>query len=446
MSMDLQNKLKMLDGIFTSLLMDEMDLHRFESISSTILSSIKLGNVDKKFTVWCVKTTSEPIFFMRITPKAVTDLTFASEYVESGKTSFENLKKGWESIDDWVVEIDCRMLDKTDITLNPQELTALLLHEIAHTVYSDKVVEKFYRALLISKVKYNYSSARKFKFVNYLYSVSLYTACGFHSWAIGKNGIEMEKKCDEFTKSVNYDGHLYSAFDKIIHAYGNSLVKSGAAQDKELEKDIQWCNNNIADLVSRQKVLRSELVYKASRSSCGPIKSMYAAIASKLGAVVFDKNLDIAKECTVENIDSIFENGTINPSNYIIGEDLNKMAALETAFINIDNTNESALESLFKKKYKLPTDRELDLIMVDIDRIKNHQDRIFSLNQIFNRIEMINEYEEYIQFVPELMNKDGARIAGLRKQLEEMRTAVLNKKNFDKDYALFIKVPEGYEG
>ena len=109
---------------------------------------------------------------------------------------------------------------------------------------------------------------------------------------------------------------------------------------------------------------------------------------------------------------------------------------------------EAAVEGLiFNRKYKkvqLPTQQEIDEIMIEIDKIQNNRDRIYVLELIYNLSERIDVYEQYHR--KKEVARDKAKIDVLRREIENLRTAVLNKKPLSKEYKFFVRYPEGYEG
>ena len=55
-----------------------------------------------------------------------------------------NFSKEWSRIDHYVIEIDQNLFRRQIISFNPQELTALLLHELSHVAFSSKKSEQIY--------------------------------------------------------------------------------------------------------------------------------------------------------------------------------------------------------------------------------------------------------------------------------------------------------------
>ena len=83
---------------------------------------------------------------------------------------------------------------------------------------------------------------------------------------------------------------------------------------------------------------------------------------------------------------------------------------------------------------------------MELDRIENHHDRLYVLDMIYETLDNISIVEEEYENDPVLKRKYEGRVKSMKKDLEEMRTYVLNKKISQDKYKLFVKVPAGYEG
>ena len=88
----------------------------------------------------------------------------------------------------------------------------------------------------------------------------------------------------------------------------------------------------------------------------------------------------------------------------------------------------------------------MDTIYVEVDRIQNHADRRYVLDLIYHQEEKIQNFLELCDVNPELKGKYHGKMQSMLKELESMRQAVLAKRNFDKQYKVFVKYPAGYEG
>lgn len=433
-----KNIVETTDKLFSDYMVAKINNKELEKYLGSCLSSIQ--DCKKMYTVYIVDSPNEPMFFMRITPNIDQSDCILNE-IKNEKISFKKLRERWNSIENWNLEIDSRCLDRNEINFNPQELTALLIHEVGHVIYSDTPIERFYREFNEAKLKFTLADRAKFKFVTFLYIIPLYTTSIAHNFGVGKNGILEEKKCDALTKLFGYEKHLINACTKIIKRYGSSIFKNDNEMDKRLETEFIWCNSNITELIERKHTLKNELVYKTLKTKSFPIKAMYMKLLSKIGIYIKDKKTGLAMESVFESIDKI----DLNECEICVN---NNLSNIEGYLTNLKNNSEIAKEAFFKNKNKKIDVSEYDIDAIDIesDRIENHHDRLFVLDLIYELLEKIDIIEEMSEMDNSIKRKYTSKIKPFRDRLYEIRNKVMKKKDFDKEYKLFINVPKGYEG
>lgn len=439
--MDIENVVKATDMVFSDYLSGKINNTSLCDHLSRILSSFDNG---KHITVYVINPKrSDQIFFMRTAPIIDDGMTIIDEIKEED-ISFKKMNERWSKLENWVIEIDIRTFDRTIISFNPQELTAMLLHEIGHVIYSDRVVEKFYRMFMETKLKFTMAERSKFKILTCIYLIPLYTACVAHELSIGKNGIIEERMCDSLTRSVRYHTYLISAFDKIIKAYGtNYIIKDESVCDKEVEKDMIWAGININELSQRRDKLKSELVFKFMNTNSNIFKKAYSEISNKIGVYIKNKK----NNESMGTLESFFSNNeTIDMNTYDILIDYKKSGPLFRLLDNYDDKIATEGLSLLKKDKPISmSDYDIDCIEVEIDRIQNHHDRMFVLDLIYNALEKIDTIESLMD-VNIKYNKYRNKIEPWRKRLAELRTMAMKKKDFSSNYTLFVRQVPGYEG
>ena len=65
---------------------------------------------------------------------------------------------------------------------------------------------------------------------------------------------------------------------------------------------------------------------------------------------------------------------------------------------------------------------------------------------IYENIEKLNDFEEAISMDETKAKKWAPKIEEMRQRLATLRKSVLNKNIAKKEYKVFVKYPEGYEG
>ena len=420
---------------------------------SQLESALKLTasctGMKKEFEVAIIDGKSE-FFGMRVYP----DLEEFNKFIFKNSDS-DGIKfcKSWiYDIEKYDIEIDKNMFDTSIISFNPQEMTAMILHELAHVAFNDKVSEKLYTSIKINRslLKLNERKAVA-KMQAVLYIIPALVACGMHQWNIGKNGIFEEYTADKIFGATEYSRHMSSALNKIIEAYGTTIVLSDSEQDGLIDTKVKWCNINIIDISHRRELIQRDIFMMAASSKSKYFKKACLNVLTRFGIGMHDKysNALVATESIIAGIDS---------GDYQLSGILSKFEFDDTIprqFGNYSSIVKNALESTItwscanesskNKIPSMPSDYDIDVISVDIDRIENHADRIYTLDLIHNRLDQLCEFEEYVEFNGTI-NRFKSKIASQKHQLEQMRTQVLNKKSLNKQYGVFVKYPSGYEG
>lgn len=440
----------MIDDIFQSYLLNHNEKMFCNALSSTLTNfcnnkmAIKVNIVDES------NISKEPFFGMRIFP--------AKEYVddvlrrltELQTPSLKEMLETWKKIDRWEMEIDSRVFDRMVINFNPSEMTAMCLHEIAHCIYSTKNAEVFFRVYKECRVRMSTEDKASSRILYRLYTIPLILACGMRNWKLTANDLREELFADKSVVKLGYGESLVSAYQKIIRAYGNSSgVTDEVKKSIPVEQSIMWCNTNIGDLVHRKNKLKDELYLTGARTQSSYIRDSITGIMNSLyirnkdrytGNVV----LESAATFDYDNADFAMETELI----YNI-KGFNKLAnMINSCRESVRNTiaQEAFGRKHNNKKMDIPSQLEVDTIFVEVDRIQNHADRRYVLDLIYNQEEKIEKFKEYFQFDDDLKNRYSGKMESMLKELEQMRQAVLAKRNFDKQYKVFVKYPAGYEG
>jgi hypothetical protein len=362
---------------------------------------------------------------------------------------FRELSDAWQHIDHWVIELDSALFDRKDISLVPKEIMAAILHEIGHTVYSDKVLERFYRAYRSMKVHMKCAEKDTIKLGYGLFAIPLAVSCGVRSWARGKNGIKEEFFADKIVKECGYGDFYISLLSKIIEAYGSAIVDSSESEgDNKVSERVRWASLNIVDTTRRRKKLSTDLYLEGAKTPSKYLKVLHSKILNDSGVNLRERYSGDAVECTVAHLsmkdfDKTFE---INCDT----ERFRQLDSCMEACLHRDRYQKgtAAFESILKNKVKqgLPSWADIDRIQIEIDRMTNHHDRAFVLDMIYNKIDEINEFMQYVSSDPVLARKYQPEAQRMLDALEDKREQVLRRNSFANRYKVFVKSPEGYEG
>lgn len=438
---NLEKRISMMDNAFSDYLMKKLSDDSLERKLSTILTSLDFDSGDKEFEVCIVKNNGkEPFFGMRVFP-VIEEANKITSSLANEKKSFSEICKMWKTIKQWYLEIDNGVFDRTQLNFIPKELTALTLHEVGHVIYSDKIIEQFYRAYQDSYMRMKITDKAAMKYLYMLYTIPLSATCMMRHWTNGKNEINQEKFADRVLIENGYSEYLLTALNKIIKAYGNDVGQSEEAGNRAIQSSINWCNLNVTDITKRRNSLKDDLFYQTMKTNSTYVKALSMKILHDLsvglrenytGAVVESYGADIV------NDKGFF-------AKYTSFYDLAKYGSLETRIKAATESYTIALESKHDK-ITLPSQYDIDAISVECDRITNHHDRIYVLDLIYDKLTQLDQFESMIVGDRIAMRKYSEKINSMRNELQELRTTVLGKHNLDTEYKLFVKYPKGYEG
>ncbi len=435
---------KSIEQVFFAYMSKNIDERTFCSrLSTAVECASACTGLKKKFDVVIIDGKSE--FYGMSCYPSLEQLNNLIVNMNSGN----EFKKKWiYDLNQYTIEIDKNVFDKSIIAFNPQELTAMILHEVGHTVYNDKLPERIYisykQNMSILKMEEKRAVAA---IQGVFYSIPVFMACGMHAWNVRDNGVHEEMVCDQVFGLKNYQQHMMSALDKIIAAYGTTLIVPDSDQDTKVGKTFKWCNVNIKDITHRREVIRRDLFMWASSTRSKSFKKACLNIMTKFGIGMKD-NYSGNLVATESVVDAIYDgeeqlNGILQKYSFITLPGYH--GAMETIVERYLSMSPAAESSRSGKIPKLPTQYDIDEIQIEVDRMENHYDRVYVLDLIHNKLDQIQEFEEYCEYTGE-SKKFATKIKTMREDLDRLRHAVLRRQDFNKRYGVFVKYPIGYEG
>lgn len=448
--------LEMMDSAFFDYSVGKYSRDTFEERFAKIISSLPLKK-KKNFTVSIINEKNrEPFFGFRIFPIS-SSMDEIANIMADEKISFKELYKRWSNIDSWYMEIDANVFSKTLCNFTPKELTAMTLHEIGHTIYSDKFLVTLYNAFKEARVRMKIADKSSLKVLYSLYMVPLSIGCMQRAFVNSKNEVEIEYYADRVLTKYGYTDSLLSALDKVIKAYG-SQNQSNTSKMNDIVQSIQWCDLNIIDLNRRKEKLKDELYYQSLKNESHYFKAICFQILNKFGVRLRERYTGTVVECTLDIMyqDSRYGDDKVPCMEYykLILDPVENGKILKAWDLNKSHYGvHEAIEGIFgsrnrkNKKIKLPSTRQFDEIDVQINyNITNYHDKLFILDQIYDLSDQIDLYEEIYQDDPNIMKRDSGKISEYRKKLAKLRAAVLQQPLPDNELKLFVKYPKGYEG
>lgn len=444
--------LEVCESAISDFIYGKISVGRLQDTLGKLLSTCDFYHKKNTFEVSIIKNdrTKEPFFGARVYPALDLLDKIVSEVVVEYHP-FKDIRTAWQKIDHWVIELDSGMFNRDVISLTPKEIMAAILHEIGHTIYSDKVLERFYRSYKFMYVHMKNAEKDTLKLGYGLFTIPLALSSTVRSWTRGKNAIKEEYFADNIVSKCGYADFYVSLLSKIIEAYGTAMCDNSETEgENKVSEKTRWAAINIVDTVRRKSKLSNDIYLQSASTPSMYLKALYAKVLNTLGVNLRERYTGDAAECTLVAFcmgEPAFE------STYAFTYDTDqyrKWDALVEANLNRDKwkVGTPAYESTARRVIKkgLPSWIDLDRIQLEIDRMTNYHDRSFVLDMIYDKMDEINTFMEYANRDDVTARKYAPEAQKMLDTLENYRNQVLARRSFAKRYRVFVESPAGYEG
>lgn len=397
-----------------------------QSLKSIKLSLAKLEIPVSEITI--VPSEKDDFFGMSVFP----EYSVANKIVDCmiNNKPLKAYEEIWTNTSSWVVEIDSKLLYDNKLNANPSEITAALLHEVGHTIYSNTIPQKLHKTMsltyiqLPTKVKGMLTlENRKFKKV-FLPIVAQASLNASYS-------LKKEIEADKYVVKMGYGESLDALLQKILMTYGSRFVEcDDMEQEKNLKVACNWSAQQVIELQNRKDVLKSSIEKVSLVTPSKYVKALFDNINDNIF-----KGLESFDEVVARRGRGKF----VTEGTYAI---LNRPE-------NFDYVMEAAAKEKLDKygRVRKITQQDVDIVSIQAEKIENQNDKIYLLDIIYDYIETLDLMDEYLHNgKKECVQMNERQIKQIRDQLETLRTQVLKFKIVEKQYGVFIKYPVGYEG
>jgi len=369
---------------------------------------------NQSFTIRILKTkNTDPVCLMSVFPEISTVNKIIQSIVNESPSSI--IAEVWSKNKSWIVEIDRRMIDNFLAPFSARECTAVLLHEIGHTVYSNSIPQRIARVM-----KYEFANlSTKFKLIlkndkfSSMMSLPIIDSCTTSS------NIKEEYKADKYAKNLGYGPELYSVLNKISKP-------SIMTPEKNMEEVFKFSTEMISNFEKRQGKLNQNLLDK----------------------LILTTPSEYIKEYLKST--RAFYTEKSNQSDFYISDEIRMNYFTEKIHDIEDNYYTEFF--IFKKKLKPLDPYAIDYIQVQIDDIKNNDDKLLILSYIRNKLDTAQYYIDILQNdkysgkydVPHSMNY----LIQYRSKLQQLLTMCMQRKIRSDDRLRLVidSYPPGYEG
>lgn len=370
----------------------------------------------------------DDLFLMSVYPDEDTVNEVVRAIVDEGSDGA--IRKIWNGADKWFVEIDKRILSgASDLEFNSKELTALLLHEVGHIVYSNSIPQRISRIMRMEYARANIGTKQllKDKVFSQILSIPILSACLYDNYRT-KDKIKEELKADVFAVKMGYGDELESALNKLISTStarpANQVNVDSGKVYSDMKSITKYSIETIENLKERKKSIAKSNFKKLLMDS--PSKYLSDAIG---------KVQDLLVKSSVEAI----------PDDMKMERVADRMDGIVDAFFESTYMTEGLLG---KKKLQKIDPKIPDMIKIQIDGLKSNDERALLVSYIHDKISMVDYYLEILETGNpkyEIYNTK-EELVRMKNKLEDYLKAVMEKKIPEFSYRFYVQYPEGFEG
>ena len=410
-------KLESVDAAFASIKENPENKEAYKAIEDCVNDIFH-----KKVHVSIVNTRpNDQLFVMCITPSQ-SYLDMVVDFLIQGKPD-QSLRNLWVGIPEWNIEIDAKILQTKSLDLTTRELTALLLHELGHMVFSESIPQRMSRVLRFELAQASIGTRSLFfsSIFRPLLSLPVLNACCFQQVA-DIQALRKEMQADLFAVKYGYGKDLEDAFTKFINT-PKIRVRTGKDPDNDMREVYKFSEQILNDFqhrkghLAKQKLWRISLAIPSRR-----ISGFISAIANKF----------------------VHENQNLNIESVVIERAEEQATRL---------VNETYMKEFFDFKWKRAKrfdPRIIDYIEMESRNIKSNDDKMLLVNYIYTKIDLINYYINILQnpeYAAKYEIQDSMEtLLRYKSRLEKLRQYVVDYRVPQIRYGLDIQYPEGYEG
>jgi len=357
------------------------------------------------------------LFVMSVYPELST-INKIIDAVMSNKNT-DSIKKLWEENKVWTIEIDEQLFTMDE--LSEKELTAILLHELGHVVYSNSLPSRISLILRYEVIKTNFRNKAMLKnnFFRDIMSLPVLDAC-ISDGKRTNSSIKEELKADKFAKKYGYSKELASVLTKLMNSskYPNNLDI-----DEKISKDTAFSLQMLDDFRTRRDNLTKKSLIGLHENCISPYIS----------------------DVLVHLESGLFENSDTSISVY---------SGRKTEFMQelADKMADEYIKEAFgfKKKLSRIDPNDIDYIEIKINSMASETDRMMIVSYIHNKLDIIEYYSSILRN-PEISKKyyiphseEDLKIMTAR--LYVLRDMAMKHKIPNQNPSLLIAWPAGYEG
>ncbi|HAU85623.1 MAG TPA: hypothetical protein DCW90_09000, partial [Lachnospiraceae bacterium] len=217
---------------------------------------------------------SDTFFVMSIFPDESTLDAVVRCIVE--EKNDEIIRKIWNETNNWTIEIDNRLFNENYIQLTSQEMTALLLHELGHMIYSNSIPQRISKVMKLeyARASIGIKAVLKDSLFSKILTLPILNACTYDNYKT-KDDIRKELKADVFVVKMGYGKYLESALEKFIETNKVDTSKNIGKTSQDVYSDMKGVTLFSIGIIENFKDRKSVLAKKKLADLGGRVPSSY---------------------------------------------------------------------------------------------------------------------------------------------------------------------------
>lgn len=415
--------LKKIDDTFADILNDGNRSAALRTIQLVLSNCF-----DKDIRVTIIKPKrNAPFYMMSIFPNESTLDKLVQSILD--EESDKMLKKIWDENSVWTIEIDNRLLTGSFIDVSSKELTALILHECGHVIYSNSIPQRMTKVMRYEYAKANIGTKNVLKngMFKKILQIPILKACIFENYKTDANK-KKELKADIFAVKMGYGDELDSVLDKII---------AKSSTNKSTATHIDQSSSDVYDAMKSDTLFSINLVEDLKDRKANITKAKYHKMLLDLPSEYTEKILSKLET-------GLFKGDGSKPAGVV------ESAIMDAAQYYYESAYTTEAFGLFKKKLERIDPATVDYVAVRKDDMKSNDDKLMLVTYIYGKLDLIDYYLD-IMDNPKyakryIFSNSRNELIRMRDQLEKLKTQILEYRIPEVHYGVQIMYPDGYTG
>lgn len=402
---------KYIEELITDLMMKDNVEATLKSIKKVLNNTFPNAECDD-IIIGEPSNNKNDFYGMSVFPKGESLREIASKITE-GKSQKELSQVILTTKISYVIEIDYKLLYDKILNFKPNEIVAILLHELGHVLADSDFYNDLMMAYRTAKFKLTKDKStlvgKKIKSeeidLAMIYIITAINSTNIINRSDYDKVLRGEQIADQFVIKQGYGEDLVKALDKTSKFFLNKYKK--ISTDKKIEEDAGVVNmmNNMID--TRRKYVLSLIDNEIKTTPIKAIKKAFSKIKDSIKSTLLHEAVDVYSELS-------------EASNFIskfIGSPLKVSQA------------------------------DIDELTIEKEMMEDWDDKSILVYKIHKRL---SQLESAIIKLREKNDKDSNYLISVAKnyteQLNKLLKDVMKFKQTKQVYGVFVKYPKGYEG